>query len=359
MTKTHSRSQNSTGTKTVTNSATKSQRLKANRNQTKARIPKRKAAEEVIFEKQTFIQITPPNMFSLVRGTSADTELTIDFLNELESNLLAKRKVIIDFSKMRKFTTDATLALRSRLVGKSAVFAYLPSRKLVRNKLFACGFFGGDIDLEKETDGTVKLPHGKIRRKERGTVWRDSHNEMLPKIASELIHFATNHLYGEERDFDWVQSILIECMLNTFQHASESDEKETWWASVYFDEKSRIARFNFLDNGIGVLERVKQKYKEIYPKPIPWKTDTALLKAALNGELPPLKPENDFGGTGLRHIGDINKANGIRNLIVISNETVGRINKNDYDKITSKFSGSFFHWEIGVRQRKHTKTKCS
>lgn len=358
MTKTYSRLQESTGSKTI-NASTKSQRVRANGNRTQARKPKRKAAEEVIFEGHKFVQITPPNVFSLVRGTSENTKLTIDFLNELEKCLLEKKRVIIDFTRMTKFTTDATLALRSRLVGPSTVYAFLPFRSAVKNKLFACGFFGSDVDLEKETEGAIKLPRGKIRNREHGTVWRDSHNEMLPRIASELIHFATTHLYGEERDFDWIQAILIECMLNTFQHASESEEKETWWASVYFDEKSKIARFNFLDNGIGVLERIKQKWKEKFSAPMPWKTDTELLKAALNGELPSLKPKDDFGGTGLRHIGDINKEAGIRNLIVISNETVGRVSKNDYNKITSKFSGSFFHWEIGARQRKYTKNKCS
>jgi hypothetical protein len=235
-----------------------------------------------------------------------------------------------------------------------------PTDEGLRNKLFSCGFFG-DIDLERETGGAVKLPRGRIRSSKEGSdfVRKDSSFEVEPEVARELIHFATRHLFGEERDFVWLQGLFVEVMQNTREHAATPSEREAWWVSVYVNEERKIARFNFIDNGYGLLRRIRQRWNEKFKKPIPWNSDVELLEVLLEGGLPSLKPPDRNGGNGWRHVNAVVNEGGIRNLVVISNKTVGRLRKNGYSSIKKSFDGTFLHWEIGLEQKRYTKNKST
>lgn len=316
----------------------------------------------VEYDGEKYGVLVPPRSLSLIRGAKRQIESTIDFLNEYETVLITHGKVMVDLTNISGFTTDITLSMLSRKPKSSKVYVRLPKDKAIRNKLFACGAFG-EVDIKRQTDGEVQQLRGLIRSSEEDDSGDDgffarknSSFEVEPKKARNLIRFATTHLFGEERDFLWLQGLLVEIMLNTREHSALPNEKEKWWLSVYINEELQIARFNFIDNGTGLLNKVRELWEKKYGIPAPWDSDEDLLKAVISGTMPPLKPK-DRGGNGWKHVDMVAGKRAIKNLIVISNQTIGRRRNNEYCTINSRFNGTFLHWEVGRGQKKFTKSK--
>lgn len=323
---------------------------------------------ETVFQGNKYVVIETPEVFSLIRGTRKQIERSIEFINLLENCLVSGKRVVIDMSKLIEFSTDATLAVRSQLHGNDGNLSITPNSELVSRKLFDCGFFGTEEDESTPSeelrlpDGriTAWLPSGKITNN-RGRTWvKHANPEIDPGKAQELVYYATQHLFGEPKEFGAVYGMLTEMMSNTFQHAAETPTgREVWWASVHYDEASKSVRFNFLDNGVGILTRIRSAWEAKYKdRPIPWKTDRNLLRAVLAGKVPSLKIDRD-GGAGLPDMAERFDSGVVNNLVVLCNGTIGRKKENAYSNTNREFSGTLIHWEIGVEQREHTRVKSS
>lgn len=62
---------------------------------------------------------------------------------------------------------------------------------------------------------------------------------------------------------DGHQTTAIECMTNTREHASGNQPsrkgEKKWWFSVYYDTRNNVAKFAFVDTGIGIFESLKRR----------------------------------------------------------------------------------------------------
>ena len=109
---------------------------------------------------------------------------------------------------------------------------------------------------------------------------------MKADVASALIRFSAEKLFGEPLKLKGVYTTLIECMNNTINHATmDEDDKEVWWATVYFDEERKIAFFNFLDNGVGILESLDLKWHNDLKLMTGLKNNADILREVLEGKI--------------------------------------------------------------------------
>lgn len=209
-----------------------------------------------LFELQTRILTVPPikpsitlqtpEVFSLMRNP----EQLIDFLGKIESSMKTEKAVMCDLSDVSDLTSDAIIAVIAlagdpKIQRKPPVVGNEPKNPKLNDKFRDSGIYGNQY---------IQFSNGAIR-KAHGTTYRKSSIEVEGKIASALIEFATEKVFGEAKKQKGVYTSLIECMNNTINHAATLDTtKEVWWVNVYFDADKKTAFFNFLDNGVGIME---------------------------------------------------------------------------------------------------------
>jgi hypothetical protein len=140
-------------------------------------------------------------------------------------------------------------------------------------------------------------------------------------------------------------------MNNTVNHAAVgSNPKESWWASVFYDEKGKIARFNFFDNGIGILDSINLKLGDKIKHYIGLKQRTNIMQDAITGKLGS-RTGLSYRGKGLPTIYKAFNEGCMTNLIIISNDVYVNVGKNEYTNLGKSFKGTFFHWEVSEQQR--------
>jgi hypothetical protein len=70
------------------------------------------------------------------------------------------------------------------------------------------------------------------------------------------------------------------------------------------------------------------------------------IKLLMSGELHRTVTGEHFRGKGLPGIKEVFERQQISNLFVISNNVFANVTKDEYNKISSNFSGTFVFWEI-------------
>jgi hypothetical protein len=291
---------------------------------------------------RTTTTLNGPSIFCFTKNTNG----MIDFLDRLENAINSFDEILINLSDVKDISTDATLAIVAKATNpkrqkNSKIVINPPTLVLLRDKLFDSGIFGKEEKIF--SNGDFRKPKGIIERK--------SDIEVKSEETSELIRFATKQLFGKELRFQQLQRVFVECMNNTVNHAaSDSSEKESWWASVYYNEPDKIARFNFFDNGIGILESINLRWKDKWLRKFGLKDQTAIMKDALAGEVGS-RTGLTYRGKGLPAILEAFKQGCLTNLIIISNGVYVNLEKNEYTNLGKSFKGTFFHWDIGEQQR--------
>jgi hypothetical protein len=287
-------------------------------------------------------KLNVPSIFCFTRNTSG----MINFLNELENAIDSFDKIIVNLSDIQDISTDATLAIFAKANNpnrKKNAKIYITSPEIIelKDKLFDSGIFGKEARIF--SNGETREPRGIIERKNDINVKSEE--------TSDLIKFATKQLFERELRFQQLQRVFVECMNNTVNHAAiDKDAKESWWASVFYDETGKIARFNFFDNGIGILESINLRWSDKILNKVGWKDRTAIMKDALAGEVGS-RTGLSYRGKGLPAILEAFSQGCISNLIIISNDVYVNVGKNEYTNLGKSFKGTFYHWEISEQQR--------
>ncbi len=287
-------------------------------------------------------KLDAPKIFCFTKNTVG----MIDFIERLENAIDSFDSILINLTKIEDISTDATLAIFAKANNpkrkKNAEITIVsPTIRELDDKLVDSGIFGKEARIF--SDGKVREPRGLIERKNDINVKSEE--------TSDLIKFATKQLFGNELRFQQLQRVFVECMNNTVNHATiERGEKESWWASVYYDETNKTARFNFFDNGIGILESINLRWQDKIRQKFGLKGTTDIMRDALAGAVGS-RTGLSYRGKGLPAILEAFKQGCLTNLIIISNDVYVNLEKNEYTNLGKSFKGTFFHWEIGEQQR--------
>ena len=275
--------------------------------------------------------LTAPQVFSLVEAPDE----TIKFLSELR-RLLPAFRIEIDLRQVKRIHPEAVAAFVAIMESaEGTVFGNVPTDPDCTRRLRDFGFF--EHVKERRPSGT---PAGTIRMKHTG-------QEVKGEIAQEIIEFGLARLSNfSSRKHGPTYTVFTEAMANTFQHAGQRPEdRQRWWAAVYYDDAKQAACFTSVDLGVGILENFKfrQRWKL-------WFGQTGLdqgrkLKMLLDGKVPSRTGES-YRGRGLPNIKKSCTSFRIKNLLILSNKAHADVSRDAYQELTNDFHGTIIYWEV-------------
>lgn len=327
----------------------------------------RRSAEIEIVEGREFISVVAPRTFSLVRGVATTTEKAVEFLAEIEWYLSRNRSVIVDFTGLKKITTDAILALWSLPVKcgeNSDLRLRLPRNHLLLSKMQALGLYevvqdDGFAKPKTVAAGMMVMLEGD--GDEASATAFASGEDYNFKVIRDVIAFSSTKLLGVSVHFPNLKMLFDELKTNVMQHASgTSNGKERWFFSAYYDDSGPnggIVRFNLIDHGVGILARIRTMWDEKFQdRKFKWTTPESILKGVLSGEFRSLRFASS--GEGLPTIPKMIDRNMIGNVVILANNVIGRLQTNGYTRTDTEFSGSVIHWETTREQAQNLRSEA-
>lgn len=279
-------------------------------------------------------RISVPSHFSLINNT----ESTLNFFTRLKKNLAKRRRTFINFEDVEIITNDAIVAMLSVLAEfkqrKILIGGNYPKNNQVKNIFIKSGFFDYVVGVHPPEVVTG-----------RNKILTENFKDVKSDVTSKLVSDAVETVFGVPGRSPGIQRALIELMGNTFEHAALAEHKEYWWLSVfhYVDEKKVC--FAFVDNGFGILETIKLRPINSLLTSLNIQTSKDILKEAMTGELGS-RYQIKNRGQGLPSFLTSQDRKSFENLIVITNNAMGKISENNYVTLTEIFGGTLFYWEF-------------
>lgn len=250
-----------------------------------------------------------------------------------------KRSVDIDLSATKEMTADAITVLVSCLRDTSFTHGRgyrgnTPTDETLRKRFTESGFFE-----------YVRSAH-KPKNPEYGSIRARSKVKVDSTKALELITLATEKLHGKYVKQGGVYKTLLECMNNTWDHASGGQPKQVrWWASAHYDDKARKVSFTFTDSGVGIFESRDPSILQEALRRLGIKKNTEMLRKMLRKEIPSVTGI-PYRGRGIPSIFECLARGEIENLIVITNDVYANVETDKFITLKSPFQGTFMSWEI-------------
>jgi anti-anti-sigma regulatory factor len=167
-----------------------------------------------------------------------------------------------------------------------------------------------------------------------------------PKLVAPLILKATNFVWGKPYRNQRLQSLIVELMANTVNHAFKKTKNSKWFLSVNFNEVEKKVSFTFIDNGKGILNTLNLKFKTLIQSLLLGSNEDILIEA-FNGKFGS-RTKQKKRGRGLPNVKRCFKENFIRNLVVISNDVYLDFENNKTRKLKNVFDGTCYYWEIDI-----------
>ncbi|MET4138465.1 hypothetical protein [Pedobacter sp. UYP1] len=212
------------------------------------------------------------------------------------------------------------------------------------------GSYPNDVEARTtfEKSGFLRYFNAHYTKKEN----MDSPNEILqrgldktnPKGTAKKIRGAMKTVWGTEQKNTGIQGLVIEIMANTVNHAYNKYHKG-WYFSVDHDNENNSVKFCFVDNGLGILNTIKIKLKDIFGTFIGITNDGQILKNAFDGRYGS-RTRLSYRGRGLPAIKKNFDNNIIKNLVVISNNVYLNFEDGTFEVMPISFTGTFYYWEI-------------
>lgn len=290
--------------------------------------------------------IAIPSAFSLIHNA----EESINAINKIEKAYAKKKKVFVELAKVEHISYGAIVVLLSIMVKfKTNGLDFngdFPRNKRAQKKLSDSGFFDFLYrDIKNSDDYSL------------GTKIHTHANKVTdPQKTAKLLSQMSSQMWGEEKTYPNIQSLLIELMTNTQNHASnEPGVNKHWWLSANYDKEKDVIFFSFIDYGVGILESINSKSeKNCFHKALKklglllgGKQDIDILEKLLNGEVHKIiESFEKHRGKGLPFIKKMNEENFISNLKIITNGVFGNITCNKYEELRNKLNGTYVYWEI-------------
>ena len=189
------------------------------------------------------------------------------------------------------------------------------------------------------------LVSGPKPKAEHGCMFERQSHRVDSAKARDLIHLATSEVYGARRKAPMTFRSLLECMMNTVQHASAAHaRKEDWWVSVFCD--AGTAKFAFVDNGVGIFKSVQLSRLQRLRRAFGLPDNPGLLREIMEGKIGS-RTGLSYRGKGLPTLHGLAKAGTLKNLTIITNDVRAFVSEDRYERLTMPFRGTFYCWELG------------
>ncbi len=291
-----------------------------------------------------------PELFSVTQEPVS----VIKYFEQAGRAFQNKLPVIFDLSLVKEMDTATLTLLCARVSDKKFVNGNLlkgnvPQVPELKEMFVQSGFYNFVIS-RVSSSGHLKDEYGEL-------IHRVTRKKVESELAGKVCLSAISHTYeSDSLKIQNLYKIVIECMANTWNHASggQADEEYNWWLLAYKEKNTNITKFCFLDLGVGIFGSLDQKYKK---KSMPRRLlqffvpddNIKTLQQIFSGDVKTStnKPER---GRGINNIYNLVKGEaGIRNFSLITNNVHSKIGYNTPDQIitiSQDFPGTLYYWEL-------------
>jgi hypothetical protein len=294
-----------------------------------------------------FVRIKAPIDFSLINKP----EKVIEFITKLKVQFDKGKKVFIEMEQVDNIDYSAIIILLSIMIRfKSERILFngsFPNTTEVKKIFLASGFF-------KILDRKYITNRERYEFGDPNTIHTHGGKHVDDAISHAIMYKISPIIAGKLGVYKGLHRVLIELMQNSFNHAQPGKEGDKhWWLSVNMDEDKKIAKFSFVDYGVGVFESLNNKpavsrwynWRTIM-KLIDSETNANILRKILDGELHSTVTGEEFRGKGLPGIKETMDRNLISKLYIITNDVFTNVKENKYVTLNNNFQGTFVYWEI-------------
>jgi len=210
-----------------------------------------------------------------------------------------------------------------------------PLDKAARSKLEKSGFFNFVIGYVSE-ENEITL----------NTIIQQGVDVVDSAAVAPLVLKAMNVVWGQPFRNQRLQSLLIELMANTVNHAFTSNKRSNWYLSISSDQSQKKVSFTFIDNGLGINRTLNVKFVEKI-KYLFLTSEEQILKAAFDGKFGSRTKERKRG-RGLPNVKKCFTENYISNLVVIANNVKFDFKSDTTQCLQYEFEGTCYYWELDL-----------
>lgn len=296
-----------------------------------------KIAKEKYFHKP-FTKHTAPQNMSLIDNTDE----VLNYFNNAHKLFKQKEKVEFDIEEISNLTPDAITLLiakinddRYTLKGSSKGVA--PKDDKLRKIFTQSGFYN--------FVSTSQLKNKKVDN----MLHKERDYKVRPQIAKSACITGMNHALGTCQPFEPLYEILVECMQNTNNHASqEHEEKCKWWLFVYNCPDTGVSKYSFLDLGVGIFESlIVKNFILKSAKAIGVLPNNHFVKDLLEGNIQSrIEKDNEIRGKGIPQIVNHASFEEFKKFVIITNDVKIDLKNKSSVPLRSSFSGTFYYWEL-------------
>lgn len=292
-------------------------------------------------QKQIFKPFTEhraPPKFSLINNTNEVLKYFID----AEKLFRKKYKLNLNIDDVEELTPDAISLLVASVNDKdfhhnSGYKGDAPKKPELKKIFKESGFYNF-----VRSRGFKKASDGNLLHKEMNT-------KVMPVLAMKAALTGIRHTFGNERPYEPLYNILIECMSNTNNHASlKGKEKCNWWLYVCNDPETGNTSYSFLDLGVGIFDSVVvQGYIKNFFKGTMVYKNIRLVDDLLAGKIQSrIDEDNEIRGKGIPQIVEYSQKETFKEFYIITNDVKINLKTSGREQLKYNFSGTFLYWEI-------------
>lgn len=198
-----------------------------------------------------------------------------------------------------------------------------------------------------ERSGFYKLLHGQknVTSDDITILTTGSHDSNIDRLLP-AVHKAMETIWGSPGRCPILVGGIGEMMRNSIDHAYREEDPVAWHLSVsHFKEKNTV-KFSFVDNGVGIIERYSETDKPLLNSlRVKLKTNHSILKEAYQNGIKS-RTGLSWRGTGLPTIYEMFEDNVISNLVVITNNCYLDFERDQFEKLSVSFSGTYYYWTM-------------
>jgi hypothetical protein len=296
-----------------------------------------------------YAPVYAPADFSLIRNP----DKVVNFIEQLRKHFESRERVWVGLQGVKNIDYDAIVVLLSAMIRfKSQGITFngdFPKHGDSRKVLQQSGFFKNLFRTFSDSDEFVIEPG------EKDFISTHGQKIVAPELTAEILKTASQTVWDTPRRCMGVQTVLVELMQNTFNHAVPTREGERhWWLSVNHVEGEKKVRFAFVDYGVGIFKSLESKtegskfYRALDKllERVRYGNNAELLRLILHGELHKTISEDYHRGQGLPSLLDSINENSLSNLYILSNNVYAAVSKGEYKIMKSFFNGTFVYFEV-------------
>ena len=304
---------------------------------------KRKSLQGKSFRQREFqetkrqaIPVKAPAIFSINKNPNQ----TFKFIALLKSYRKSNVKALFILLKHCTYISNGAIALMISAIKELKSFGIkvsgsYPDDKSVRTILEKSGFFNFVIGYVSEENKTTL-----------NTIIQQGTDIVDAAAVAPLVLKAMNVVWGQPYRNPRLQSLLIELMANTVNHAFTGNKKSNWYLSLSIDQSHKSVSFTFIDNGQGINRTLNVKFVEKI-KSLLLSSNEQILKAAFDGKFGSRTKERKRG-RGLPNVKKCFVENYISNLTVVANDVFFDFKSDSTKSLQYGFEGTCYFWELDL-----------